>query len=49
MLNASVNFAVTKGFGLWVRGENLLDHKYEIMLGYPMPGATFMGGVNLKF
>ena len=49
LLNASVNFAVTKGFNLWVRGENLLDQKYEIMLGYPMPGATYMCGVNVKF
>lgn len=49
LLNASVSFAVTKGIGLWVRGENLLDQNYEIMLGYPMPGATFMGGVNLQF
>ena len=49
LLNASVNFAVTKGFNLWVRGENLLDQKYEIMLGYPMSGATYMCGVNVKF
>ena len=49
LLNASVNFAVTKGLSLWVRGENLLDQDYEILSGYPMPGATFMGGVNVRF
>ena len=32
-----------------MRGENLLAQSYEINLGYPMPRATFMGGVNLNF
>jgi len=49
LLNATVNYAVTKGLALWVRGENLLAQSYEINLGYPMPRATFMGGVNLNF
>ena len=49
LLNAYVSFDVTKGFSLWVRGENLLAQDYEIISGYPMPGATFMGGINLKF
>ena len=30
-------------------GDNLLAQKYEIILGQPMPRATFMTGVNLKF
>lgn len=49
MLNASVNYALTKYLTLWVHGENLLAQSYEINLGYPMPRATFMGGVNLRF
>ena len=49
LLNATVNYAVTKGTSLWVRGENLLAQQYEINLGYPMPRATFMGGVNISF
>ena len=48
LLNATVNYALTKNVGLWVRGENLLAQKYEINLGYPMPRATFMAGVNVK-
>jgi iron complex outermembrane receptor protein len=32
-----------------VRGENLLAQQYEIIAGYPMPRATFMGGVNINF
>lgn len=48
LLNATVNYALTKNIGLWARGENLLAQKYEINLGYPMPRATFMAGVNIK-
>ena len=49
LLNASVTYAATKALSLWVRGENLLAQKYEINLGYPMPRATFMGGVSVSF
>lgn len=49
LLNASVNYAVSRGLTLWLRGENLLAQRYEINLGYPMPRATFMGGINLSF
>lgn len=34
---------------LFVRGENLLAQRYEVMLGYPMPKATFLGGVSVSF
>ncbi len=49
LLNASVSYALTRNVSLWARGENLLAQKYEINLGYPMPRATFMGGVSLDF
>ena len=49
LLDASVTYAATKALSLWVRGENLLAQKYEINLGYPMPRATFMGGVSVNF
>ena len=49
LLNAAVNYALSKTVGLWLRGENLLAQSYEINLGYPMPHATFMGGVNISF
>ena len=49
LLNATVNYALSKNVGLWLRGENLLAQSYEINLGYPMPRATFMGGVNINF
>ena len=48
LLNASVSYALSSHLSLWVRGENLLAQKYEINLGYPMPRATFIGGVNIR-
>jgi iron complex outermembrane receptor protein len=49
LLNATVSYALTRCLSLWARGENLLAQDYEINLGYPMPQATFMGGINLNF
>ena len=40
---------ICRHVSLYVKGENLLAQRYEIMAGYPMPGATFMGGVNVTF
>ena len=47
--NATVSYALTRCVSLWARGENLLAQDYEINLGYPMPRATVMGGINLNF
>ena len=47
LLNATVTYSPVDDIKLWVRGENLIREKYEIMAGYPMPRATFMAGVNL--
>lgn len=47
LLNATVSYRVLKDLRLWVRGENLLAQKYETLAGYPMPRATFMGGLQL--
>ena len=49
LLNASISYAALKNVSLWARGENLLAQKYEINAGYPMPRATFMGGVSINF
>lgn len=49
LVNATVGYQLNKSIRLWVKGDNLLGEKYEFISGYPMPGATFMGGVNLSF
>ena len=49
LLNLAVSYRLNDTVTLWVRGENLLAQQYEINLGFPMPGATFMGGITLSF
>ncbi|MBO4452263.1 MAG: TonB-dependent receptor [Bacteroidaceae bacterium] len=49
LLNLSLSYQLTDNLNLWARGENLLAQEYEINLGYPMPRATFMGGVKVNF
>jgi iron complex outermembrane receptor protein len=34
---------------VYVAGENLTDTDYEYRPNYPMPGATCMVGIQLKF
>ena len=45
--NLFASFRITDWLSVWARGENLLAQKYEINAGYPMPGATVMGGIHI--
>ena len=47
--NARVSYQLTDMIQLWVNGDNLLNTKYQINDGYPMPGIAFMAGINLSF
>ena len=47
--NARVSYQLTNMVQLWINGDNLLNTKYQINAGYPMPGIAFMGGINLSF
>ena len=47
--NAILKVKPTKKIELYVKGENLLNKKYEINTGFPMPGTTVMGGINMNF
>ena len=47
--NLRASYRLCEYASLYVRGENLLAQRYEIMSGYPMPKATFLGGINLSF
>ena len=49
LLNAIVGYQLCHQVSLYVKGENLLAQRYEINAGFPMPRATFMGGVNVTF
>ena len=49
LVNATASYSLLPSTKLWLRGENLMRQKYEILAGYPMPRATFMAGVNVDF
>lgn len=48
IVNMNAGFNATKNLLIWLRGENLLGEKYEVIAGYPMPKATFMGGIRFN-
>lgn len=47
--NLTGSYKFCKFVSLFVKGENLLAQRYQINDGFPMPKATFMGGVNINF
>ena len=47
--NIRASFRILDWMSVWVRGENLLNWKYEINAGFPMPGANVTGGLNFEF
>jgi len=49
LLNATVSYKVLSWASIFAKGENLLAEQYQTYAGYPMPKATFMGGVSLDF
>ena len=48
LLNAAVSYRVLPFATLFVRGDNILAERYETYAGFPMPKATFMGGVKVS-
>lgn len=40
---------VTRQLSFFGTAENLLNHKYQVITGYPMPGASGAGGFVLHF
>jgi outer membrane cobalamin receptor len=44
-----INYSLLNQVGLFVKGENLFDKKYEINDGYPMPGRMIIGGIKLTY
>ena len=45
-LKARVSFKCTKWLEIFARGENLLNKKYETMLGFPVQGISGFLGLN---
>lgn len=48
-LGARIKYQIDSKLDVFISGDNLLDEKYAINYGYPMPGATFMTGVNINY
>ena len=48
LLSAKVSFKPWKVLTIFAKGENLTREKYQIIDGYPMPGAIFFGGLHLS-
>lgn len=48
LLNSRIGYRVNKIFSVFVKLENILNEKYYINYGYPMPGFLAFGGINLN-
>ena len=48
LLDAKISYKPLPWLDLFFKGENLTDTNYQIMSGYPMPGITFLGGINIS-
>ncbi len=49
LVNLGASYEVADGAELYVRGENLLNEKYQEIYGYGAPGAAVYAGFKLKF
>ena len=49
VLSARLSVTPVKHFNCFVGVENLTDLDYAYVNGYPMPGRTFKGGLELRF
>jgi vitamin B12 transporter len=49
LVNAKVGYSPMEGMELYVRGENLLDEKYQVVKGYGTKGASVYGGFEYQF
>ena len=48
ILGAKIKYQATSFLYIFASGDNLLNQKYVINYGYPMPGVNFMLGLNLN-
>ncbi len=48
LVDARISYRPLKYLEVFVKGDNLLGQEYATLLGYPMPKATFMGGLSVN-
>jgi len=49
LINLKINWQATSWLNVFLEGNNLLDTKYQIDRGYPMPGINVLAGVELRY
>ncbi len=49
IVNVIFNWKSNKGFGLFLRGDNILNKKYQDIFGYPSPKRTIYAGIDFVF
>lgn len=51
LLNLKASYTIRQDFPatLFVKADNVTDTRYEINAGFPMPGITVMGGIDIRF
>ena len=49
LLNLTLSYDVSPGVQPFLRINNLLDEKYEMIKGYGTPGFSIYGGIKLDF
>lgn len=49
LLTLQASWRVSRRTTFFVLGDNLLNHRYEVLPGYTMPGANAAGGFTLSF
>jgi vitamin B12 transporter len=49
LVDAIINYDITKNFSTYFKVENLADKRYQEVYGYGTPGRTFRVGLNAKF
>ncbi len=48
-LGAYAAQTVAQGVEIFARADNILNKQYQLLNGYPMPGASLMGGIKASF
>jgi vitamin B12 transporter len=49
LLNLAASYKITEKIDLFIRGDNILDRRYQEVLGFPTPGAGVYGGASIEF
>jgi iron complex outermembrane receptor protein len=49
LASAKLSMPILKHYDLFVTVDNILDHKYQVLTGYPMPGVNAAGGFSIHF